>query len=326
MSRENFVWLLYSAIGFLASTVFTLIVYRIAPSIRLIDMPNDRSSHAMPTPRGGGVGIWVIAVVAVGIMTKSIVFTFLVGFVGGVGILEDIFHLPVKIRLLLYLILSSVAVLMFFDFPAPYIISAILFLFWTIFIAGTLNIYNFMDGIDGIAGITGIVGFGLMGCTSQVIFNETQVALISILLAAACLGFLIFNFPKAKIFMGDVGSVLLGFMFAVMVLILSKTFLDFVCLSSFLFMFYADEAITCCLRLKSKENLLRAHRGHFYQILSNDRGIPHWKVSVLYGVCQLIVGFGVLRLRPFGLSAVLIFVVTCFVLYMFANYLVRKDS
>ena len=100
--------------------------------------------------------------------------------------------------------------------------------------------------------------------------------------------------------MGDVGAILLGFVFAGMVVLLSKDFLDFICLAAFLFPFYADELTTMIVRIKDRDKLTQAHRKHFYQLLANEKDIDHWKISTGYGIGQLIIGFTILALKPFG--------------------------
>ena len=93
--------------------------------------------------------------------------------------------------------------------------------------------------------------------------------------------------------MGDVGSILLGFVFAGMVVFLSGNLLDFICMAGFLFPFYADELNTMIVRLRDGENLTKPHRRHLYQLLANEYGIAHWKVSLGYGLFQLIVGISI---------------------------------
>ena len=156
-----------------------------------------------------------------------------------------------------------------------------------IFVVGTANFYNFMDGINGISGITGIIGFGMIAFYALNSGNDSHLSTLAICMSISCVGFLPFNVPKAKVFMGDVGSILLGFVFSGMVVYLSNNVLDFICLSSFLFLFYADEFTTMIVRLKDGENLTKAHRRHLYQLLANEGKIPHWKISVAYGLLQL---------------------------------------
>src|SRR4030065_2467558 len=109
-----------------------------------------------------------------------------------------------------------------------------LFLFWLIFITATTNFYNFMDGINGIAGLTGLIGFGLMAYFAYFMLNDYDLFLMSMILATGCIGFLPFNFPRARVFMGDVGSIFLGFVFASFVVKLSTSINIFLCLIMFL--------------------------------------------------------------------------------------------
>ena len=179
--------------------------------------------------------------------------------------------------------------------------------------------------MDGIAAITGIVGFGLLSLFLLIEDGEKGFAMLSLCIAFSCLGFLPFNMPKAKVFMGDVGSILLGFAFAGMVVCLSKSLLDFVCLTSFLFPFYADELATMAARIKDGENLFKPHRRHLYQLLANEKGIAHWKISLAYGLFQLIVGITILLLRPFGISVVLPLLALYFLAFVFASSAVRRS-
>ena len=196
---------------------------------------------------------------------------------------------------------------------------------------GTANIYKFMDGINGIAAITGIVGFGLLSLFSLIAGHDSSYGVLSVCIAISCLGFLPFNMPKAKakakakVFMGDVGSILLGFSFAAIVVILSKSILDFVCLAGFLFPFYADELTTMAARIKDGENLFKPHRRHLYQLLANEKGIAHWKISIAYGLLQLIIGITILLLRPFGLTIILLLLTVYFIAYIITTSVIRKN-
>jgi Fuc2NAc and GlcNAc transferase len=175
---------------------------------------------------------------------------------------------------------------------------------FAVFIVGTANYYNFMDGINGIAGITGVVGFGLVAVFAGMAGGNAAFLMLAICMGLACVGFLPFNMPNARVFMGDVGSVLLGFVFAALVVGLTRSVNDSVVLCSFLFPFYADELTTEYVRLRNGENLLTPHRRHVYQLLANEMGIAHWKVSVGYGLLQAVVGSGALMVRGYGTMVV----------------------
>ncbi len=129
----------------------------------------------------------------------------------------------------------------------------------------------------------------------------------------------------AKVFIGDVGSILLGFSFAAIVVILSKSILDFVCLAGFLFPFYADELTTMAARIKDGENLFKPHRRHLYQLLANEKRIAHWKISIGYGFVQLIVGITILLLRPFGISMILPLLAAYFIAFVITSSAIRKN-
>jgi Fuc2NAc and GlcNAc transferase len=130
--------------------------------------------------------------------------------------------------------------------------------------------------------------------------------------------------PKARVFMGDVGSILLGFAFAGMVVWLSKSLLDFVSLAAFLFPFYADELTTIVVRLRDGESLLNPHRRHLYQLLANEYGIAHWKVSLGYGLFQLIVGISIILIKTNSNIAVISALIFYFCAFTMLSSILRK--
>ena len=286
-------------VSFFISAMCSFMIYKVAHRFALIDVPNERSSHVIPTPRGGGIGI-CLAFIIIGIFViKNYSFTIIAGTMGLFGFLDDCFDISSKTRLtrLIFPFIIATAVILSFRGMPDSIISLFLFMFWIVFVTGTANFFNFMDGINGIAGLTDVVGFGLIAFFSFFIANEPDVALMSIALVAGCLGFLPFNFPRAKVFMGDGGSLLLGFVFASFAVKLSANISIFFCLVMFLCTFYADAIVTILYRWRRGENLLKAHRGHLYQYLSNELRLPHWKVSLVYALVQFV--FGVLALLAY---------------------------
>ena len=195
---------------------------------------------------------------------------------------------------------------------------------YSIFVVGTANFFNFMDGINGIAAITGVVGFGLLSFYSITADLPLSHSVLSICIALSCLGFLPFNIPKARVFMGDVGSILLGFIFAAIVIWMSENILDFICLSSFLFMFYADELTTMLVRIKHGERLSKPHRKHLYQILANEYAAAHWKISLGYGFFQLIIGSSILALKGRGTVLILLVIIFYFCCFSVVSSIFRK--
>lgn len=286
---------------------------RYAYRFGLLDLPNDRSSHSLPTPRGGGIGILLAFAVSSFLVKLPLLIWLPSGFLALVSFFDDKLDLTPKVRLIFqfaaavvvagYALFSSMVPNSGFNLENVYLV--VVFLVLSIFIVGTANFYNFMDGINGIAGITGVVGFALLGIFARVCTNAPVLGLSAFCLSAACLGFLPFNVPRARVFMGDVGSILLGFAFASYVVILSHNSADFLVLAGFLSTFYADTLTTLFVRKKSGERLSQAHRRHLYQLFANQKKVAHWKVSVCYGVLQVIIGLLLLMLRPMGLRVII---------------------
>jgi UDP-GlcNAc:undecaprenyl-phosphate GlcNAc-1-phosphate transferase len=288
--------------------------------MRIMDVPNGRSSHTRPTPRGGGVGI-VIAF-AVGLATLWFVAIsvrladpFFLGLMVGasaiaiVSFLDDLRPTPLVLRFGAQLIGTSVALwcdLVLHQVWLPvigrvelgwfgYVLSAI----W---IVGMTNAINFMDGLDGlVAGSTLIasVGFAIVAFLSGSHFAY----LAAVALAAGIAGFLPHNFPPARIFMGDVGSQFLGFTLAVLGMVAAQfdaQRTSFMIVPILVFAFLFDSGVTVIRRLFAGEKLTQAHRGHLYQVL-NRAGWSHIQVSGLYAgfaLVQLVAAVAVIYLPP----------------------------
>jgi Fuc2NAc and GlcNAc transferase len=285
-----------------------------------IDNPNDRSSHDNPTPKGGGIGILVAFIIVSLFLKIGFTFWFPTAFLGFLSLGGDRFNLSPKIRLLLQFI-AAVVLIQFSGLSFQP--KVFWFVFLAVFVVATANWFNFMDGINGIAGIAGMVGFSLLALFIFLSGSDSLLLVLSICMALSCLGFLPFNMPKASVFMGDVGSVLLGFAFAAVVVVISKSYMDFVCLSAFLFPFYADELTTMAIRIRDGADLLKAHRRHLYQIMANEMGIKHWRISIGYAILQVIVGMGVLLIRPFGFCFVLSLILVFYFGFVWINYVAR---
>jgi Fuc2NAc and GlcNAc transferase len=305
---------------------------------RLLDIPTERSSHTVPTPRGAGIGILAAFILAGLTLRIPTTFLFTVILISVISFYGDYFRISVKFRLVVQVL--STLILLFPLLPrlsanyalstlgfSPFLFLLVLPLIF-IFIIGTANFYNFMDGINGIAGLSGVIGFGLLGVYT--LYRpppdafQNALSLLSICVSLACLGYLPFNMPRARVFMGDVGSILLGFVFACLVVTLSRNYLEMVCFAALLFPFYADELTTMTVRLRNHEDLIRSHRRHLYQLLVNEFGIAHWKISSAYAAAQLAIGAGVLIVYSSGLRVVLIFLTVCFICFTLLTAHIRK--
>lgn len=276
---------------------------RFGEQLGLLDRPTERSSHYTPTPKGGGIGIltaFILVCLATGVPN---LFWIPASLISVLGLYCDRSDLSPKVRIYIQIAAAVVIILGTKKWLGnPWLL--IMVPFAAVFVVGTANFYNFMDGINGIAGISGIISFGFLAFFALDSNNYSSFVTLSICMSFACVGFIPFNFPRAKVFMGDVGSVLLGFVFAAMVVLFAKSLTDFICLAAFLFPFYADEVTTMVVRIRDGEKLSQPHRRHLYQLMANELKISHWKVSTGYGLLQLIVGTSVMLTKPYGMLVV----------------------
>lgn len=278
---------------------------------KILDIPNKRSSHEIPTPKGGGL---IIVIVSIGFFlifqyyySQTILWSYFVGagLIALVSWLDDIYSLPVFGRFLCHFFAAGLVVFQLNYFGSFYIpilnqinlgIAGLFFtVFWIVWIT---NAFNFMDGIDGIAGLqalTASVGWSLVGWY----WGIDIFLYFGLIIFSSVLGFLIHNWHPAKIFMGDVGSAFLGFTFAVFPLFANLNnknegyliYLPFISIA-FLWLFVFDSLITLFRRLLRGEKIWQAHRQHLYQILV-IRDHSHDFVAALYGFLSIIVVFAV---------------------------------
>lgn len=299
------------------------IVARIGRRLGLLDMPNQRSSHQKATPKGGGVGILIAFVVTCLVLELPASFWIPLASLSLLSFLGDRRDLSIRTRLAsqaggsLVVLWGLIGNLQ--NHPPAYSFL----IFGCFFMVATCNVYNFMDGIDGIAGATGVVACAFFGIYMVRLGVDSSHIAALVCMAFACLGFLPFNFPSARVFMGDVGSILLGSIFGFLIIWLSSSALDFFCLVAFLFPFYADEVTTMLVRLADGESLLRSHRRHLYQLCANEFGIPHWKVTLAYVLLQILIGACALVLRGLGGYLVLVLLIVAFIAFAVTSQCVR---
>ncbi len=284
---------------FVLSFVLTGAIRKYALATSLIDVPNERSSHKVPTPRGGGLGI-VIAYMVFGLVLNHILDISLIGLLGVmipslavamIGFWDDHGHIEAMWRLLMHF---GCAFTLLFLLPVlPDIFGGIkwlqvaLYVPATLYLVWMLNLYNFMDGIDGIAGmeaITVCLGGGLLWWWA----NGSPLAFFPFSIAAASLGFLLWNFPKAKIFMGDGGSGFLGFVLGSFALISGgEVDLLFWAWNILLVVFIVYGTLTLIRRIIGGEKFTKAHNTHAYQNASR-RHNRHSVVSITVAVINVL--------------------------------------
>jgi Fuc2NAc and GlcNAc transferase len=292
--------------------------------IGFVDRPNARSSHQNNTPKGGGIGILVGFVIAALVLGIPGGFWIPAALISMLSLFGDYLHISPRLRLFFQFSFTIFLLLHPSINNCRSMTGYLMVIPLSIYVVGTANFFNFMDGIDGIAGLTGFVGFGLLALYGFSSGAQPPLIILNLSVALGCLGYLPFNLPRAKVFMGDVGSVLLGFLFAAIVVQMSDTFLIFLCLSSFLFPFYIDELTTMVVRIRDGQRLSRPHRRHLYQILANEYEIAHWKVSMGYCIFQLAVGYSMFEIKDKGVLAVLslLFLYGC--IFVAISLLLRK--
>ncbi|MFZ3281944.1 MraY family glycosyltransferase [Pseudomonas sp.] len=295
----NFYWIVPLLAG--VSFALTAGLRRYALARSLLDVPNGRSSHSVPTPRGGGVAIvlsYSAALVALfggGLISSDGLIAFLGAgaIIAVIGFLDDHGHIAARWRLLAHFFgaawgaywLGGLAPFTVFGFAidAGWVghLLAVVYLVWM------LNLYNFMDGIDGIASLEAItvcVGGALLYGVS----GHTELSWPVVLLAACVVGFLCWNFPPAKIFMGDAGSGFLGVVLGL--LSLQAAWVSPALLWGWLILlgvFIVDATFTLFRRLFRGDKVYEAHRSHAYQFASRSHG-SHLPVTLAVGLINLL--------------------------------------
>ncbi len=254
----------------------------IALRLRMLDLPGERSSHFLPTPRGGGAGFVVVTLLggaylrAQGVLAPGETLALLSagGAVACVGWLDDWRSLPAALRFAVH---CAAAVWTLFLLGAPGGLPGYIFFFLAI--TWLINSYNFMDGIDGLAACEALaVGF------PAAFLCESPAAALCLLTSSTVFGFLYWNWPRAKIFMGDAGSGFLGYAFA-LAWLMEAQHVDaagntegFFTLPVLLACFLADSTLTLLWRVFRGEKWYAPHKLHVYQTFSRSRG--HSAVSL----------------------------------------------
>lgn len=322
----------------LVSYGVTFLAWKVGLNFKILDQPNERSSHRIQTVRIGGVGIVVSFFVALAFLfvNSHLVETNLRRSLLGLGLggvivsaasfVDDIYSASPKYRYWSSVVLKySAQVIATFvaiycgnhitsisvgdkDVAIPLLGNLISFL-WIIWMA---NAYNFMDGIDGLAGGSGVIYALFTGLVALSVGQET-VSRLCLILAASCLGFLLHNFPRARVFMGDVGAVFLGYSFGTISLMLSAGKLNsnaFIALLIVYAAFTYDATFTLVRRIWREKKAFGPHRTHLYQRLT-IQGLSHKQVTLTYYLVSILLGvlaIWFLRMSGRGRSAIVLFV------------------
>jgi UDP-N-acetylmuramyl pentapeptide phosphotransferase/UDP-N-acetylglucosamine-1-phosphate transferase len=296
MRTASWAWYVGLVLTSAAASAFVVGLVRRWAAGRLLDVPNQRSSHQRPTPRGGGLGIvlvvlgglWLLDVtgrvdVPLGIWLGG-------GALAALGLADDVRSLPAPFRLAVQALVATALVGWAGGWDAVHLpLAGTVHLGWAgqvlavAWVLGLVNAYNFMDGVDGIAGLQGaLAGAGWLVLGS--VLGSDWIQASGALLAGASAGFLVHNWAPAQIFMGDVGSVFLGYAFSALAVAgtAAEPRLPLVAVL-LVWPFVFDAAFTFLRRAWRRERVLEAHRSHLYQRM-HIAGWSHARVSAVYGL------------------------------------------
>jgi len=299
---------------FVSFVILEVIYFRLANYFNIIDKPNERSSHTRITLRGGGI-IFYLGILIYFLLNEFPYPWFFSGLtlIAAVSFADDIKPQSSKVRLSIHF---AAMLLMFYQWDL-FSLSWYFTIFALIFCTGILNAYNFMDGINGITG-----GYSLLVTSAFWYINTYVVSFVDneiiCVLLLTLIVFNIFNFrKKAKCFAGDVGSVSVAFIvvFLLGLLVLKTSDFSYLILLS---VYGVDTVLTIIHRLILKENILKPHRKHVYQIMANELKMPHVLVSGIYIFLQaiIIVGFFIFKTHSY-LYLLIVIVVLSFVYIIF---------
>ena len=262
-----------------------------------LDMPNERSSHATPTPRNGGHAIMTAVLATCAVMLSWRAPGIAAAIAGAVALLvlalaDERRSLSPTLRLLVHIAVASFVITAggvgahvasaLLDDKVPFALVVAGCVVWVV---GNLNAYNFMDGVNGIASAEAIIA----GTTYALLFvrqENTPAATLCIALAAAAAGFIPWNLPSGSIFMGDTGSTAFGYFFAIAALLAAGGASPLAAALP-LAPFIADTAITLVRRAAAGEKVWTPHRSHFYQRL-NRAGFSHASVTVVFSALAIV--------------------------------------
>lgn len=301
---SNFInYIFLFLLSFIATSFLTWLLISSLPSFGVVDIPNPRRVHSRITPRGGGLAIVIVVIIdliayeyfSTKTLINSIKIVPLLLIISSISFLDDLISIPIFVRLIFHIICSTIAIFLFlfpvvlFHHELPLYIDFMLSIIGLIVF---LNIYNFLDGIDGISGAESIhlsiTILILCYLKSDIIININFIIVLNIIILACSIGFLIFNWHPAKIFLGDVGSISLGFLLGLCLLLISASSVHLFVASSIASLYYlADGGLTILIRLVNKEKIWQPHLKHFFQQAVKN-GKSHKEVVSRIIICNML--------------------------------------
>ena len=316
-------------VAFLVALVLVPVLVRFAIGRNLLDVPNARSSHEVPTPRLGGLAVIAGVWAAVPFISETFLFLTAATLAGFVGVLDDFVDLPFWMKAAGQ---ATVAFILLFLVPPPISLAAgplwpVTLLFGVVWVVALVNAYNFMDGIDGIAGGTAILNALFLAT----LVGTTGLGACLAALAAAVAGFLVWNVSPARIFLGDSGSHFVGFFLGAVALYTEPvggagspygSYLALLVAAAIFTPFLFDTAYTLVRRATARKNIFAAHREHIYQRITADPA-SHRQVSIVYFALSALAGIAAVLASGGTLLLLLLGGVLIFGLCLFMAFLPR---
>lgn len=293
----NWISLLYA---FISTVILTGLIRQLCLVFDIVDHPSQRRTHRGITPRGGGISIVIVfmSFILFYQFSKNYYFALLpVIPIALMGFWDDVSSLSARVRLFVQFLCASLSIYMIDDYQVFCQILGFNLPYWfciimaTFFIVWSTNLYNFMDGVNGLAGIEALCFSSFMAYLSM---NDLQYewGYLWMILACGAGGFLVWNFPVAKIFLGDIGSYFFGFVFSVLLMkvatVHSQWFWSGIIVLGY---FIVDATLTLMVRIWNQFSLTEAHRTHAYQMLWKKFNQSHSIVTMsilILNLCWLM--------------------------------------
>lgn len=333
MSFESIIYsLIILFLSFLISVFFVKNYISYARKHGIIDTPTNRSSHQLQVPRGGGVGFivsWIVgylgllyfsnsSIIPIEILLPPLMVISILGF------LDDIGDLSFKIRLSVQLLVAAYIAIMLGNFSHLTFSHNLVIptfglggLFIALLCVWFTNLFNFMDGIDGIAA-SETIHFFVFGSIVYLLEGNVPYCIMSLLTVMCVFGFIVFNWPKAKVFMGDAGSYFLGLYIAIYIAVASvKLNIPLVVWLIVYAVFWFDTTVTLIRRILAGVNFTVAHRDHAYQRLQNC-GWPHKKI--LFGTISLNITLTLFGLLAYKFESMALLMFACTIIMLSIVY------
>jgi UDP-N-acetylmuramyl pentapeptide phosphotransferase/UDP-N-acetylglucosamine-1-phosphate transferase len=275
-----------------AGLALTGLIVPVLQRAQLLDVPNERSSHSAPVPRGGGLAVMAavaLATLVAALAGAEVLWVPLVVSIGlaAVGLVDDRRSLPGPVRLVLQLVAGAVVAAWAWAAASPSVSVALFALVVVVVVAGYVNAFNFMDGINGISALTAAVA-GAWWCWVGAEHDVEGLTVVGASLAGAMLGFLPWNAPRARIFLGDVGSYGIGFLVVVGAAWAWASGVPAILCVAPLVVYLADTGWVLVKRAVGGRPLMQAHREHVYQQLV-DQGWSHTASALLCAATSVLV-------------------------------------